>query len=153
MDRVLESQSMGELILSVPNCFYWPCLAPPNPGLWWCINSCDRLFTRHLLAGVNITRQIPPITLITPMPGLCHCQARSQMTHRPKLRWSCFLFFPNCYIAIRLPPQQLSAQRWGGDMKLEVNKRLGGHGVKDNGRRIVGLNTPLNASNRKNNFP
>lgn len=71
MDRARESQSTGELILSVPNCIYWPCLAPPNPGLWWCINSCDWLFTRHLLAGVNITRQIPPITLITPLPGLC----------------------------------------------------------------------------------
>lgn len=71
MDRARESQSTGELILSVPNCIYWPCLAPPNPGLWWCINSCDWLFTRHLLAGVNIMRQIPPITLITPLPGLC----------------------------------------------------------------------------------
>lgn len=140
MDRAQESQSTGELILSVPNCIYWPCLAPPNPGLWWCINSCDWLFTRHLLAGVNITRQIPPITLITPLPGLCHCQQQSQMTHRPRLRWSCFPFscISHCYMAIRLPPQP--AQQWGGDEKLNVNKEQRITGVKDNGRRIVGSN-------------
>lgn len=68
-------------INSVPNCIYWPFLAPPNPGLWWCINSCDWLFTRHLLACVNVTRQIPPITLITPLPGLSHCQERGRWRH------------------------------------------------------------------------
>lgn len=28
-----ESQTLSELTLSVPNCIYWPCPAPPNPGL------------------------------------------------------------------------------------------------------------------------
>lgn len=131
MDRAQESQSTGELILSVPNCIYWLCLAPPNPGLWWCINSCDWLFTRHLLAGVNITRQIPPITLITPLPGLCHCQVPSRMTHGLRLHWGCFLFscISHCYMAIRLPPQKLSAQQCGADVKFGVNKErelLGG---------------------------
>ena len=155
MDRAQESQSMGELILSVPNCIYWPCLAPPNPGLWWCINSCDWLFTRHLLAGVNITRQIPPITLITPLPGLCHCQERSQMTHRPRLRRSCF-HFPALAIVTRQSDYLLSNCQPGSEvltwnLKWIKSNELGK--VKDNGRRIAGSNARLSASNHKNNFP
>lgn len=106
MDRARESQSTGELILSVPNCIYWPCLAPPNPGLWWCINSCDWLFTRHLLAGVNIMRQIPPITLITPLPGLCRLPRAEPMTQRPRLRrnWFPFSCISHCYLLSNCQP-------------------------------------------------
>lgn len=34
-------------------------------------DALTAVFTRNLLAGVNIKRQIPPITLITLLPGLC----------------------------------------------------------------------------------
>lgn len=156
MDTVQESPTMGEFILSVPNCIYWPCLAPPNPGLWWCISSCDWLFTRHLLAGVNITRQIPPITLITPLPELCHWQEPSQMRHRPRLHRSCFPFSRISHCSIWQSDYLLSNCQPGREvvtwnLKWIKSNELGE--VKDNRRRNVGSNAWLSASNQKNNFP
>lgn len=57
--------------------------------------TADCLFTRHLLAAVDIMRQIPPITLITSPPGPCHCQELSRMTHRPRLCWRWLKSFLN----------------------------------------------------------
>lgn len=155
MDRAQESQSLGEFILSVPNCIYWPCLAPPNPGLWWCINSWDWLFTRHLLAGVNIMRQIPPITLITPLPRLCLCQSRA----RWRIGRSCpeaASHFSTLAIVILQSDYLLSNCQPGSEVVTSNSKWIESNEsreVKDNGRRIVGSNARLSASNHKNNFP
>lgn len=138
-----KSQSMGELILSVLNCIYWPCLAPPNPGLWWCINSCGWLFTRHLLAGVNITRQIPPITLITPPPGLCHWQQQSQKTHRLRLRSKPLPHLPALAIVRRQSDYLLSNCQPGNEVVTAnfkwIKRNEWEEGAKDNGQRNGGI--------------
>lgn len=141
---------MGELILSVLNCIYWPCLAPPNPGLWWCINSCGWLFTRHLLAGVNITRQIPPITLITPPPGLCHWQQQSQKTHRLRLRSKPLPHLPALAIVRRQSDYLLSNCQPGNEVVTAnfkwIKRNEWEEGAKDNGQRNGGINCNASVS-------